>query len=384
MKLLIYSSSFFPAIGGTERVTLDLARGIAEWPRNEANGESFDVTVATETAGVTAEDEGLPFSIVRGPSLPRLFSLMRAADVIHLAGPAMAPLALGLMAARPVVVEHHGFQTVCPNGQYFYAPGRKLCDGYYMSGKLGKCVTCNSGDAGALASFKLLFSTPFRRWLSNRAAVNITPTDWLASVLKLHRMKTVCHGILPLGEMRNTKAPVHTFAFQGRLVSTKGASVLIDAAMQLQKRGAKFAIKIIGDGPERERLTKQAQPLGSAVEFLGAVPDQRLAEIYSEVSVVVVASLAGEVFGLVAAENMWRGKATIVSDLGSLKEVVGETAIVVPAGDASALADSMYRAMEEPCRVSSMGKAARERAAKIFDVEAMIRSHISIYRECVQ
>jgi glycosyltransferase involved in cell wall biosynthesis len=384
MKVLIYSSSFFPAIGGTERVTLDLARGLAEGTGNAAGAEPVSVTVVTETPGIAEDDRRLPFRIVRGPGLPRLFSLMRAADVVHLAGPALAPLALGLMTRKPVVVEHHGFQTVCPNGQYFYAPGQKLCDGYYMSRQFGKCIACNSVEKGALGSAKLLFSTPVRRWLSKRAAINITPTDWLATVLKLRRVKTVHHGISPLEETQNAKPPLPTFAFQGRLVSTKGAGVLIDAAAQLQKRGAKFLVKIIGDGPEREPLMKQAEPLGSTVEFLGAVSDRRLAEIYSEVSVVVVPSLAGEVFGLVAAENMWRGKPMIVSDLGSLKEVVGDTAVVVSAGNASALADSMYRAIEDPCGMLALGKAARERAARAFNPEAMIGSHISIYRECLR
>ena len=46
----------------------------------------------------------------------------------------------------------------------------------------------------------------------------------------------------------------------------------------------------------------------------------------------------GEIFGLVALENMLRKKVMIVSEIGSLTEVIGDTGLTFPAGDATALA----------------------------------------------
>lgn len=381
MKLLIYCSAFFPAIGGTERVTFDLAQGVAAWTQNGAANDAFAVTVVTQTPGNSDLDKTMPFRIVRRPGLRQLFSLVRASDVLHLAGPAMAPLVLGLAAGKPIVVEHHGFQTVCPNGQYFYSREKQLCDGYFMQGRIGKCISCNSVDYGVASSIKMLCSTPVRRWLSNRAEVNITPTQWLSSVISLRRMDTVFHGSRPPvmhGDRQMQSIPA--FAFQGRLVSTKGASVLVEAARQLHEEGAKFTLKIIGDGPERSNLEKQASSLGNCIQFIGHVPDERLPDVYSDVSVVVVPSLAGEVFGLVTAENMLRGKALIVSDVGSLKEIAGEGAVAVRAGNAPDLAGAMRRFLQDPAAIPAMGLKARERAERVFDMQTMIRLHVEIYR----
>ncbi len=346
MKLLIYTESFFPSIGGIERVTLDLARGLAEWAAHDSHGEMFDVTVVTRTAVGTAEDGKLPFRVVRRPAFRELLALVRGTEVLHLAGPALVPLAMGLAMGKPVVIEHHGFQAVCPNGQLFYAPYQSLCEGHYMAARYAKCLHCNLRSAGLAGSAKLLFLTPLRRWLSNRVATNITPTAWLASVLNLRRMKSVYHG-LSLPGINHAAGPARpTFAFQGRLVSTKGAEVLLEAAKQLRAEGLDFRIRIIGDGPERSQLEAHAQSLGDCIQFLGHVSDDQLERVLADISVVVVPSLAGEVFGLVVAENMLRGKLLIVSDIGALEEVIGTTGMIAPAGDVAALASCMRRVIQ--------------------------------------
>jgi glycosyltransferase involved in cell wall biosynthesis len=384
VKLLIYTESFFPAIGGIERVTLELARGLAEWAAHDSSAQKFDVTVVTRTAGAAADDGKLPFRVVRRPAFRELRTLIRGTDVLHLAGPALVPLALGLAMGKPAVLEHHGFQAVCPNGQLFYAPYQRLCEGHYMAGRYAKCFQCNLPGAGLAGSAKLLFLTPFRRWLSNRAAANIMPTGWLATVLKLRRMKSVYHGF-SLASSNHAAVPARpTFAFQGRLVSTKGAEVFLEAAKQLRAEGLDFGIRIIGDGPERSRLEAQAQSLGDSIEFLGHVSDDRLESVLAEILVVVVPSLAGEVFGMVVAENMLRGKILIVSDLGSLEEIMGTTGMVAPAGNVAALASCMRRVIKDPSLVLSLGAEARARATKLFSVRNMVQSHVSIYQRAGQ
>jgi glycosyltransferase involved in cell wall biosynthesis len=385
MKLLIYCTSFFPAIGGTERVTFDLARGLAELTRDRTTNDAFTVTVVTQTPGNAVEEQSLPFNIVRQPRLRTLFSLVRSCDLLHLAGPAMTPLMIGLLVRKPTIMEHHGFQAVCPNGQFFYSPEHRMCDGYFMAGRIGKCIACNSPDLGTLGSAKMLCVTPFRRWLSNRVDVNITPTNWLASIVRLHGMTTIYHGSNPPAKCDKQKGSlIPTFAFQGRLVSTKGASVLLEAARQLRAAGAEFKLKIIGDGPERASLEGQAKSIADCVEFMGRVSDEELAEAYSDVSVVIVPSLAGEVFGLVAAESMSRGKALIVSDVGSLKEIAGDGGVVVKAGDAAQLSAAMGHFVENRSAVSIAGQRAKERAERVFDMEAMIRSHADLYQRVLR
>jgi len=383
MKLLLYSVYFPPSTGGVETIVMELARGLAGYAAEEPGGERFEVTVVTRTPGDPREDARLPFRVVRLPGFWKLVRLMRGADLIHIAGPALAPLALGFLMRKAVVVEHHGFQVACPNGQLFFEPNQSVCPGHYMAGRYRKCMRCNAKVMGFAGSMRMLLLTPVRRWLANRARVNITPTDWLAGVVKLKRVKTIHHGI-PAGPApiaRPISAP--SFAYIGRLVTTKGVLVLLQAAKQLRREGFEFKLKIIGDGPEGESLKSQAASLDGHVEFLGHVENQRFDDALGGVAAVVMPSMGGEVFGLVAVENMLRGKPLIVSDIGALREVVGNTGLIFPTGDAAALASCMRQVLENPLLVPRLGAAARERATQVFGVGSMIRSHVSLYREAL-
>lgn len=123
VKVLIYSQAFPPQTGGVERIVMSLARGLARLVRGE-RGHPLEVTVATLTPAGEMDDSQLPFRVVRRPRLDRLVMLLQAADVVHLAGPALLPLFLGWLMRKRLVVEHHGFQTICPNGQLFMSRTR--------------------------------------------------------------------------------------------------------------------------------------------------------------------------------------------------------------------------------------------------------------------
>jgi glycosyltransferase involved in cell wall biosynthesis len=116
MKLLVYSHYFAPSVGGVETIVLALARGLAELP-DSGGAQQFQVTLVTQTPAGNYDDSALPFRTIRQPDFVQLWHLVRNSDVVHVAGPALAPLIFGLVARKPLVVEHHGFQTICPNGQ---------------------------------------------------------------------------------------------------------------------------------------------------------------------------------------------------------------------------------------------------------------------------
>jgi glycosyltransferase involved in cell wall biosynthesis len=378
MNLLLYSHYWAPSVGGVETITMSLAEGLST--RQPATGEdAVCVTVVTQTPAGAMDDSLLPFRVVRRPALRDLIRLIRSADLVQVAGPALLPLVLALLFRKPVVVEHHGFQAICPNGQLLFQPAQTPCPGHFMARRYHKCLQCNRKSDGLAKSFRMLFLTPLRRWLTNRATTNITPTDWLATMLRLNRMKTIYHGISPAPPVAPVKASVVTFAFQGRLVTTKGVLILLEAATLLHKEGREFHLKIVGDGPELNSMKTQAAPLNGRVEFLGHVADHGLDEVFSDVAAVVMPSLAGEVFGLVAAENMFRGKLLIVSNIGALAEVVGDTGLVFPTGDAAALALCMRRVLDDPSLAASLGSAARLRAMQMFNRDNMIESHVALY-----
>ena len=94
--------------------------------------------------------------------------------------------------------------------------------------------------------------------------------------------------------------------------------------------------------------------------FLGRVP----AGPVLERNAIVVVPSRGEGFGMVALEAAERGRAAIVSDVGGLPEIVadGETGLVVPVGDVSALAEAIVSLAGDADAGARLGSAARGRA----------------------
>jgi len=156
----------------------------------------------------------------------------------------------------------------------------------------------------------------------------------------------------------------------GRLIPIKGHLVLLRALAQARSRVPGVTLDVAGRGPLEPALKSYARELGlaEAVRFLGFVsPVQRAIE---DAAIVVVPSL-GEGFGMVALEAMERARPVIASAVGGLPEIVadGETGLVVPSGDAEALAEAIVALAGDLERSAVMGKAGRERALAEFPPE---------------
>jgi glycogen synthase len=382
MKLLFYSHFFAPSIGGVETIVKSLACGLSEL-RSVAGTREFEITLVTQTPVKDFDDNSLPFRIVRQPGFARLWRLILSADVIHVAGPALVPLLLGFLARRPVVVEHHGFQSICPNGQMLIESSATPCPGHFMLHHHGDCIRCNSKEDW-LRSVRLWFLTFLRRWFCRRAAANISPTAWLGNLIHLPSVKTIPHGIEGRAAVRQpqmSKSP-RLIAFQGRLVNTKGVRVLLEAAKILWGKNQAFQLVIIGDGSERQTLEELAQQwqLETSVRFMGKLGSTEAEAVLSQAFAVVVPSIGGEVFGLVVVENMQRGIPVVASDLGALVEVIGNCGVTFRTGDAVSLAETLSELMDRPEHASDLGRTGSRRVEEEFGLERMICAHADVYR----
>jgi len=375
MRILIYVHDFLPSVGGVENVVAALASGLA--------GKA-QVRVVTQQAAGGFDDGLLPYEVVRQPAVAHLWRMLREADLIHLAGPSLLPMALGWLLRKKVVVEHHGFQAVCPNGQLFYEPTQTPCPGHFMAGRHGKCLRCNAG-AGWLRSVRMWLLTFARRWFAARSRLQIAPTQWLSGVVQLNGIQTIYHGVRERpadGVAPGTTEPKRV-VYLGRLVSTKGVSTLLAAVAWLRQRGRKLRLEVIGDGRERLRLEASAKELGitEQVGFRGRLPEQEVEAICAGALCVVMPSLGGEVFGLVAAEQMMRGRVLVVTKGEALAEVVGEAGLVFPAGDAAALGRCLERLLDQSELAKELGVRGRARALDFFREQHMIDAHLAAYRK---
>jgi glycogen(starch) synthase len=385
MKLLFYSHFFAPSVGGVESIVLSLARGLAEL-RDSQGAPEFEITLVSQTPTGNWVDSAAPFRVVRQPGLLRLARLIRESDIVHVAGPALAPLVLGIFLGKPTVVEHHGFHTICPNGQLLLEPSGAPCPGHFMAGRQTECLRCNSVDSWA-ASYRLWLLTYVRRFLCQHAAANITPTQWLGGLLQLPRGAAIPHGLNDVAPLPRVKILSGTpvLAFVGRLVTTKGVRILFEAAGILGQKHRPFEMLIVGDGPERQSLEELARESGlsSRVRFAGRLGGEQLEVELAGATVAVVPSLGGEVFGLVVAENMLRGLPVVTSDLGALAEVLGDAGLTFRTGDAAELAAAIESLLDNPSLAARLGQAGRQRALEFCNRERMIESHAVVYRNLV-
>ncbi len=385
MKLLIYSHYFAPGIGGVETIVLSLARGLAE-PRDTSGQPWFDVTLATQTPAGDFDDRSLPFPVVRCPSFGEVRRLIQKVDLVHIAGPALAPLFLSWLARKPFVVEHHGHQAVCPNGILVHQPDRSICPGHFQAGHYGECVRCQATEVSWLQSVaKTLLMLP-RSALSRRAACNIEVSEHARTRHALPHARVVYHGIAdPYGRELSFPGSVQTptklrFACVGRFVPEKGIPVLLAAASILKGEGCQFDVLLIGDGPQRAQVEAiiERSGLSGLVQITGFLQGAALSDAVAQVRVVIMPSVWEETAGLSAIEQMMRGRLVIASRIAGLGEMVGDAGLTFLPGDAQDLARCMREVLQDPSKVEATGSEARGRALSLFLRERMIADHAGI------
>ncbi len=165
--------------------------------------------------------------------------------------------------------------------------------------------------------------------------------------------------------------------FAGRLESYKGAHILLESLRYLP---SDTRIIIAGVGPEESRLKAMVRG-DDRVAFLGFVPGDELWRLMAQAAVVVVPSIWAEPYGLVALEAMCQGTPVIVANSGGLPEIVGGSkgGIIVPPGDAKALAKAINKIIGDDKLQLSMGKAAFLRAKEVGNPQAHLAKIMEIY-----
>jgi glycosyltransferase involved in cell wall biosynthesis len=186
------------------------------------------------------------------------------------------------------------------------------------------------------------------------------------------------------GRRRLGLADAPTVTFVGGLDrphAFKGVAVLLRAAAQLPP-GVQLAL--VGAGNLRPEYERQAAALGVAARFLGALSDADLPCAYAAADVVAFPSTSpAEAYGLVALEAAASARAVVASALPGVRSVVrdGETGLLVPPGDAAALAGGLRRLLDDPARRQALATAARRRveAERTWD-HAVARLHATYRR----
>ncbi|HEV2547144.1 MAG TPA: glycosyltransferase [Stellaceae bacterium] len=243
-------------------------------------------------------------------------------------------------------------------------------------------VTFHGGDATKEKHYlPRLVPTIYQRRLAalqEEASVIICVSSYIRDRLAergfpTEKLRVVRYGI-EIDETPPTAAMKSPYVlFVGRFVEKKGIWFLIEAMRLLERRGIQVPLMLIGDGSLAAGLREQARTL-EHVHFLGWRPNSEVRQWMRDAVAVCVPSVtaaSGDTEGLpnVVIEAMAQGAPVIGSHHSGIAEAVEHerTGLLVPSGDAAAIADAIGWLLDHPDAQRTMAKMARERARTHFD-----------------
>ncbi|MEL7392783.1 MAG: glycosyltransferase family 4 protein [Pseudomonadota bacterium] len=196
---------------------------------------------------------------------------------------------------------------------------------------------------------------------------------------------------IPLGVDQNTFKPQAGLKHAPkRIVTTasadtplKGLHILLEAYHQLLQTHPDAELVVIGrlrNGTARRTLRERG--LDQRVQFKSDLSRDALADEFRQATVAVTPSLY-EGFGLPAAEAMSCGTPVIVTDGGALPEVAGAAGVIVPKGDAPALAEAIKDIIERPDHRAAVAQACLLRAREQFNWTQIAPKYLSFFEQAI-
>lgn len=184
--------------------------------------------------------------------------------------------------------------------------------------------------------------------------------------------------------LENRPTRPFTMGYVGRLIEEKGVHLLIDAVSALQ---GEWALHILGGGPMLDTLRERVRQHGieHKVYFDGQVPSMQVPEYFHKLDVLALPSLTRtnwkEQFGRVITEAMASGVVVVGSDSGAIPDVIGEAGVIVPEGDATALANVLAQLQSDRALVAHLSLMGLDRVESHFTHQQVAAETVQVYRE---
>jgi glycosyltransferase involved in cell wall biosynthesis len=347
--------------GGAERFAVGLARSLP--------AERFEVAVcATRRCEGALADElaaaGIScFALGRRRSLDVLpfrhlagFLRRESIDVLHahMFGSNAWGSIIGRACRVPVVLAHEHTWS------YEGRPLRRFVDGRVIGRLATRFLSVSSADRERMIRIE---GVPGEKALTLPTAYvprDTAPGGDLRAEL----------GIAPEAQVIGTIA---------RLRVQKALHVLIEAVASMAQSFPDARLVIVGDGPDRARLEHAAAPLGERVVFAGPRTD-----LDATLAAFDVAAMSSDFEGLplFVFEAMAHRTPLVATRVGGIPDVVehGVTGVLVPPGDADALAEALGALLNDPDRRGELAAAAHERLAE-FTIDSVAARFAALYED---
>jgi glycogen synthase len=168
----------------------------------------------------------------------------------------------------------------------------------------------------------------------------------------------------------------------GRLLSYKGFDLALDAFAKIVAYFPNARLVIVGDGPERRNLEQQIarSKLAGSVELAGLVAPHQVPTLINSATLVLIPSRE-EAFSLVALEAALMARPVVATRVGGLPEVVlhGQTGLLVDSGNPDALAEAVRFLLADSEVTKRMGQTARNRAMEKFSWNQYVEAYDALY-----
>lgn len=338
MNILFTSHFFYPSVGGIEIISEILSHHF-----NEAG---HSLRLITKSKGSTSEDiRRYGFQIIRNPSKRKLLDCYHWADIVFQNNIELRLLWPNLLYRKPLVI---GLQT---------------------------WIRSSYGHRGLAEIFKRISLVTATRVIACSHAVR--QDSFFSATVIGNPYDSEIFRLLPI------KRRPRSIVFLGRLVSDKGADLLISAFASINDPST--FLTIIGDGPERSSLESLVKKLDIAyhVRFIGQLQGTILAEELNKHEIMVVPSLWKEPFGIVALEGLACGCVLLTSDGGGLSDAVGNAGLSFKRGDTEDLCAKLQFLLNNSSARSSLRDHAPMHLRSFGKIRVANR-YLSILQSCVQ
>jgi glycosyltransferase involved in cell wall biosynthesis len=272
--------------------------------------------------------------------------------------------------STPVVLTMHEYSHLCPTKRLMR--GREPCAGP----EFVACLRCTRrAHRSVLGPGVAAANLVTRQWRQHEVAAFLPVSSAVASGTRL-RSGTfeVIPNFVPdeLVRPSSTASADGPIVFVGDISWDKGVAVLLEAH------------RLLGEAPRLVLAgrTSHDWSLQSPVEaeFTGVLDAPEVKKLMASASVVVVPSIVPDSCPTVVLEAMAAGRPVVASATGGIVDLVvdGETGLLVPPGDAVALAKALASVVSDPARARRMGQAAVERVTR-FTSSAVVARIEAVY-----
>lgn len=236
-----------------------------------------------------------------------------------------------------------------------------------------------------------------QRWQYRHASAIISVaeglTGWLKREAGHERVVTIGNGantgVFTPEATRRPGLPERFAVFFGQFPAWQGISTLLEA-VKLPAWPSGLPVVFIGDGAMRPDVEDAVAEMPGRVVYLGRLPYDEVARVVAHAVVSFVPMMAPEretMFSpLKLYESMACGVPVVASDVAGISEVVDEwhCGILVPAGDACAIAEASARIVGDPAEAREMGHRGREAAVAHFSWQARAAQRARVIEDALQ